>query len=141
MSKGRVLPQRKVVARRTAGGVEAVRYADDPPHRWHRVTPTTAAERGKYQQIADAFEGELRGQGLLPATPGLVELGGRIRAARLAAEMSLVMLADASGVEKAALSRLESGKNPNPSLRTLSKIAAALGAELHVTFAPNQAAG
>lgn len=139
MSKARKKTGRKIVARRTSGGVEAVRYEGDPPHRWHRVTPLTAAERAGRQKVADQFEAELREQGLLPADAALSDLGGHIRTARQAAGLSLGALASRSGVEKAALSRLESGKNPNPSLRTLSKVAAALGAELQVTFSPRMA--
>jgi ribosome-binding protein aMBF1 (putative translation factor) len=132
---------RKVAARQTVKGLEMVRYEGDPPHHWHRVTPLSAAERARYQKIADGFEAELREQGLLPpVNPVLNQLGKRIRDSRRASGLSLARLADLSGVEKAALSRLESGKNPNPSLRTLEKVATALGTELQVTFTSRKAA-
>ena len=44
--------------------------------------------------------------------------------------MSLTDLADRSGIALATLSRLEAGKNPNPTFETLSRIATALGLEL-----------
>ncbi len=42
-------------------------------------------------------------------------------------------LADIAGTKQSAISRLESG-NYNPSIEFLSKIALALGKELHITF-------
>lgn len=53
-------------------------------------------------------------------------VGGRIRALRLEREMTLPALADASGLSKGLLSKLENADTPNPSLETLHRIAKAL---------------
>lgn len=55
------------------------------------------------------------------------ELLGRRRALRLTQQQ----LAAASGVRQSEISRIESG-NANPTLRTISALARALGAELHL---------
>ncbi len=36
--------KRKIVARRMEEGIEVVQYQGDPPHRWYRLTPLSAAE-------------------------------------------------------------------------------------------------
>src|SRR5260370_12082217 len=50
-----------------------------------------------------------------------------LRKARSAAGLSLTQVADRSGIDKAALSRLERGLQPNPTIETLCRYAAALG--------------
>jgi DNA-binding XRE family transcriptional regulator len=44
--------------------------------------------------------------------------------------LTLAQVADRTGIDTAALSRLETGKQPNPTLETVCRIAAALGKEL-----------
>lgn len=44
------------------------------------------------------------------------------------------MLSKRSGIDKAALSRLETGQNSNPIYATLAAIARALGAELQIVI-------
>src|SRR5262245_36674763 len=41
--------------------------------------------------------------------------------------LTLAALAERTGIDQAALSRLESGRNANPTLETLNRVAAALG--------------
>jgi DNA-binding Xre family transcriptional regulator len=41
--------------------------------------------------------------------------------------LTLAELAERTGIDQAALSRLESGRNANPTLETLNRVAAALG--------------
>jgi transcriptional regulator with XRE-family HTH domain len=43
-------------------------------------------------------------------------------------------IARESGIDLAAVSRLEAGKNPNPTFETLSRYAAALGLRLEVSL-------
>jgi DNA-binding XRE family transcriptional regulator len=50
-----------------------------------------------------------------------------LRQARTAAGLSLTQAARRSGIDKAALSRLERGLQPNPTIETLCRYAAALG--------------
>lgn len=47
-------------------------------------------------------------------------------------KLSLAALSKRSGIDKAALSRLENGQNSNPTYTTLAAIARALGAELQI---------
>lgn len=64
--------------------------------------------------------------------PFLAEL----KQAREAAGMSLADVAARSGIDKAALSRLENGQNPNPTLDTLWRYATALGKRLLLRKVP-----
>jgi DNA-binding phage protein len=61
---------------------------------------------------------------------GLVEL----RRAREARGLSLSVIARKSGIDLASLSRLESGKNPNPTFETVSRYADALGLRLELSL-------
>lgn len=51
---------------------------------------------------------------------------------RSASGVSLTELAERTGIDKAALSRLESGAQANPTIATLERYAAALGK--HIVF-------
>ena len=53
--------------------------------------------------------------------------------ARLAAEMTQKQLAERSGIDQRAISRIESG-NTNPTVRTLGRIAKGLGKKLKIEF-------
>jgi hypothetical protein len=59
-----------------------------------------------------------------PAT--LTEIGGALRQARERAGLSLAEVSLRSGIDSPALSRLENGLNPNPTLATLARYAHAL---------------
>jgi transcriptional regulator with XRE-family HTH domain len=48
--------------------------------------------------------------------------------------MSLTQLAKATGIDKAALSRLESGLVDNPTISTLDRVAKALGKRLRLAL-------
>jgi transcriptional regulator with XRE-family HTH domain len=48
--------------------------------------------------------------------------------------VNLTEIARRSGVDPASLSRLETGKNPNPTFQTLSRYAAALGLRLDLSL-------
>lgn len=73
-------------------------------------------------------EGTLTGDGRLALLRALAELK-RLRSER---GMSLANIADRSGIDRAAISRLESGKNPNPTFETVARYAAALGVRVRV---------
>lgn len=51
----------------------------------------------------------------------------RLRALRLASGLSLAQAAERMGIDAPALCRLENGRNPNPTIETLGRYAAALG--------------
>jgi DNA-binding Xre family transcriptional regulator len=70
----------------------------------------------------------LTGDGRLALIQALAELK-RVRAER---GLSLTDLADRSGIDRAAISRLESGKNPNPTFETVARYAAAVGVRVRI---------
>ena len=106
---------------------QAEAYASDRP--LHRPGRTLSAE----PPIRDpARLAEVRAQllgGDVPSavTPVLAEFGRALRAERERQGLSLSEVSERCGVEKAALSRLENGLNPNPTLDTLRRCARALG--------------
>jgi len=57
-----------------------------------------------------------------------------LRRTREQAGLSLSRLAELSGIDKAALSRLESGRHSNPTLDTLARYARAVGKRLMVSL-------
>jgi DNA-binding XRE family transcriptional regulator len=62
--------------------------------------------------------------------PSLRPFLAELKQARERAGLSLADIAGRCGIDKAALSRLENGQNPNPTLDTLWRYAAALGKRL-----------
>ena len=61
-------------------------------------------------------------------------IGKRIRARRKELGMSQVVLSQKSNVSRLVISRLENGKLENCLVSTLTSIANALGAEVHIFF-------
>jgi hypothetical protein len=61
----------------------------------------------------------------------LSEIGGALRQQRERVGLSLAEVTLRSGIDAPALSRLENGQNPNPTLATLSRYAQALGKRIH----------
>ena len=59
----------------------------------------------------------------------------RLKKAREGAGLSLAVVAKRSGIDKAALSRLENGQHINPTIDTLYRYAEALGKSLVLDFA------
>lgn len=125
---------KKIVARKKVGKIELVQYHGDPPHRWYRITPVTPTQKRVNKRVSQQVKKDLEEMGYHPRASSLVAIGQEIRQAREAQGLSLGNLAQQSGLEKASISRIESGKNPNPSLRTLSRLAKALNKSLEVRF-------
>lgn len=91
--------------------------------------------REQYQRERPSLESLVRsGQYEEPVKQGeyfaLLELAARLKNARVARGLSLAQVASRSGIDKAAISRLENGQNPNPTLATLETLARAIGARL-----------
>lgn len=57
----------------------------------------------------------------------LLGLMAALKKERERQKLSMAQLSEITGIDQAALSRLESGKNANPTLDTMNRIAAALG--------------
>ena len=70
----------------------------------------------------------------------LVQLAAELRRARRRAGLSLAEVSKRSGLDRAALSRLENGVRDNPTLGTLGRYARELGLKILVSLAPNPAA-
>ena len=70
----------------------------------------------------------------------LVQLAAELRRARRRAGLSLAEVSKRSGLDRAALSRLENGVRDNPTLGTLGRYARALGLKILVSLAPNTVA-
>lgn len=68
----------------------------------------------------------------------LLGLMAALKKERERQKLTMARLSEMTGIDEAALSRLESGKNANPTLETLNRIAAALGK--FVTFSVVDAA-
>jgi DNA-binding Xre family transcriptional regulator len=64
----------------------------------------------------------------------LMELASAMKSVRQQLDMSLTQLAKATGIDKAALSRLESGLVDNPTISTLDRVAKALGKRLRLAL-------
>jgi ribosome-binding protein aMBF1 (putative translation factor) len=60
----------------------------------------------------------------------MLELAAELKRTRQARRLSLADVAKRSGIDKAALSRIENGQNANPTIGTLQTIARSLGVRL-----------
>ena len=49
--------------------------------------------------------------------------------------LSLSDLTEITGIDRSALSKLETGQRPNPTIETLARYAEAVGKHLHVSLA------
>lgn len=65
----------------------------------------------------------------------IAHAGALLRAARQKAGLSLADVSKRTGIDRAALSRLENGAN-SPTLTTLKRYADALGLQLQISLAP-----
>lgn len=110
--------------------------------RVHRDMKWTAEDRARHKAIHEQFQKEK------PSLQQLVESGeytapishaaylslaavlSELKRAREAAGLSLADVAERSGIDKAALSRLENGVHDNPTIDTLTRYATAVGKRL-----------
>jgi DNA-binding phage protein len=112
-----------------------------------KAKPRTAEELADEERVRGLFRdrpsvqtlierGEIDPERIMTGTAeesllkGLVEL----RQARQARGLSLSEVSRRSGIDLASLSRLEAGKNPNPTFETLSRYAEALGLRLDLSL-------
>jgi DNA-binding XRE family transcriptional regulator len=110
--------------------------------RTHRDMNWSAEDRARHKAIREKFQKER------PTLQQLIESGEytgpvphgvflslmaalvELKKAREAAGLSLADVAERSGIDKAALSRLENGVHDNPTVDTLMRYAAAVGKKL-----------
>ena len=102
-----------------------------------RLTPQDAA---KFAEIRRQVAGELpeligRHHERTAALDQLDELLKQLKAARQQRGLSLADLADLTGMDRSALSKLETGQRCNPTVNTLVRYADAVGKRLAVSLA------
>lgn len=105
--------------------------------RSRRLTPEEAA---KYKTAREQVEQELpeligRHHARQSLMDQLQELLKELRAAREKKGLSLADLTELTGMDRSALSKLETGQRPNPTLETLERYAEVVGKRLVVTLA------
>ncbi len=102
-----------------------------------RLTPDEVA---KYKAIREQVGKELpdliaRHHERMAALDQLQELLRQLKAAREAKGLSLADLTELTGMDRSALSKLETGQRPNPTVETLVRYAEAVGKRLEVSLA------
>lgn len=111
--------------------------------RLQKKTAWSAADRARHKRIREQMQRtkptprELMADGEwlpLGAYFALKQAVHILKAERAKAGLSLAEMAKRTGIDKAALSRLENGKQANPTLATLMRYAAALGKEVCVAL-------
>jgi DNA-binding XRE family transcriptional regulator len=103
-----------------------------------RLTPEEAA---KYKQVREQIDAELpelvarhhdRTEAIDRLLQGVLQ---QLKAAREEKGLSLADLTDLTGMDRSALSKLETGQRSNPTVETLVRYAEAVGKRLVVTLA------
>jgi DNA-binding XRE family transcriptional regulator len=96
------------------------------------LTPEEAAKYRKIRQQVDEELPELlaRHESRMAALDELQEVLRQLKAAREAQGLSLADLTRLTGMDRSALSKLETGQRPNPTVETLVRYAAAVGKRL-----------
>ncbi|MHB1038138.1 MAG: helix-turn-helix domain-containing protein [Pirellulales bacterium] len=101
-----------------------------------RLTPQEGAE---YREIREKVAKELpelvaRHHERVASLDQLAELLRQLKAAREDRGLSLSKLTELTGMDRSALSKLESGQRPNPTVETLVRYAEAVGKRLVVSL-------
>jgi predicted transcriptional regulator len=109
--------------------------------RQRRLTPEEAAVYRKVrQQIAEELPDILARRGERQASfDQLAAVLAQLRSAREEQGLSLSELTERTGMDRSALSKLETGRRPNPTLETLIRYAEAVGKRLVVSLADKSA--
>jgi DNA-binding XRE family transcriptional regulator len=104
------------------------------------LTPEQQKHRREVHEQVESEQDEIIAQGRElkrehdRATAALRETFRLLREERCAQGITLRELADRTGISPGALSRLENDPDPNPTIRTIQRYAAALGRQLTVTL-------
>ena len=102
-----------------------------------RLTPEEAAN---YRSVREQIEGELpdliaRHHERTANLDQLEVILRQLKAAREARGLSLADVTERTGMDRSALSKLETGRRPNPTVETLVRYAEAVGKRLIVSLA------
>ena len=105
----------------------------------HRKTPRTAEHRAKLKADRERYQRDKPTPEQLLADGGhedfirhgdllmLHEIMAALKRERERQTLTMAQLSKMTGIDQAALSRLETGKNTNPTFETMNRIAGALG--------------
>ena len=98
----------------------------------------TAEEAAKYKAVREQVAAELpdliaRHQERMASLDQLDDLLMQLKAAREAKGLSLTDLTELTGMDRSALSKLETGQRANPTVETLVRYAEAVGKRLRVS--------
>jgi ribosome-binding protein aMBF1 (putative translation factor) len=101
-----------------------------------RLTPEEAAKyKAVRQQVAEELPDLIaRHDERMAALDQLQELLRQLKAAREAKGLSLADLTERTGMDRSALSKLETGQRANPTVETLVRYAEAVGKRLVVSL-------
>jgi DNA-binding XRE family transcriptional regulator len=114
--------------------------------RVQKKTAWTAEDRARHKAVRGKFQDKLTYEQLVaggdcdgkPVPLGTYLAVGvflhELRKAREKAGLSLTDVEKSTGIDKATLSRLETGKQPNPTVDTLVRYAAAVGKQVVLTL-------
>ena len=113
---------------------------DDDHGRITRDRRLTPEEAAKYREVREQIAEELpdliaRHDERMTALDELESLLQQLRAAREEQGLSLSDMTQLTGMDRSALSKLETGLRPNPTIETLVRYAEAVGKRLVVTLA------
>lgn len=106
-----------------------------PIRRINRGRRLTPEEAEKYRHLRDAVEKDKPAIFARRAAHGrmLEELLRQLKAARVAAGLSLADVRERTGMDRSAIAKLENGERANPTLDTLVRYAEAVGKRLVVS--------
>jgi len=111
-------------------------------HSIHKKTKRTRKDAARIKALREKYQSERATVEQLLASGDYSEpmpLGAylkikalmhRLKESREQAGLSLADMADRTGMDRAALSRLENGRQPNPTLATVTRYALALGKQI-----------
>lgn len=108
-----------------------------------RSRPLSAEDAAKYKAIREQVAQELpelvaRHQERTATLDHLQELLRQLKAAREAKGLSLADLTELTGMDRSAISKLETGQRANPTVETLVRYAEAVGKRLVVSLADQE---
>ncbi len=99
----------------------------------------TAEQAARYRKVREQVGGELpqligRHHERMAALDQVGQLVEQLKAARGEKGLSLADLTGLTGMDRSAISKLETGKRPNPTVETLVRYAEAVGKHLSISL-------
>jgi len=105
----------------------------------------TAEEKGRWRQAVAETDAERdtileHGRAVFAARRSALAMLEKLKTERKRRGLSLADMMRLTGMSRAAISRLENDQAPNPTVRTVSRYAEALGLEFRFDFRPRKGA-